>query len=327
VTDPGFLLYGLALGLVWFLGINAAATLLVLAVARRLARQDRIRNPRFWLMLRLLPAAASIGLVAAVFLPGYWVYEPRAYAEEFNLTLGAAAAVALGIVVAAIARGAAAWIRAARRARAWGQKAQPLTLPEGAIPAFEIDEAAPIVALVGLLRPRLFVARSVVGALTSEELAAGLGHELGHWRARDNLTRLAMRAAPDLLATTAVARDLERRWASAAEHRADRHASEMDHVDDRARARCALASAIVKVARMAPPMTTRAEPISSLVDDGDIALRVRTLLDDAAPAATAARSCPPSIAMALAVAALAAVYVPLLRVVYALTEIVVQTLP
>jgi hypothetical protein len=52
-------------------------------------------------------------------------------------------------------------------------------------------------ALVGVLRPRLIVTRGLVAALTDEELAASIGHEVGHSRARDNLTRLLMRATPD----------------------------------------------------------------------------------------------------------------------------------
>jgi Zn-dependent protease with chaperone function len=319
-----FLLHGLTLALVWFLGVNAVATLLVVALAARLTWHDRIRTPRFWLCLRLLPAAVSIVAVIVVFLPSYWTYEPRDYDEGFNFTLVAAAVVAFTLVARAVARGAAAWVRASNRARAWLQNAQPLTLPWTPLPAFAVEAEAPFVALVGVLRPRLFITRSVVDALTEEELAAGLGHEVGHWRALDNLKRLAMRMAPDFLAGT-VARDLERRWASSAEHWADRHACEATTVVDRGRARCALASAIVKVARMAPAMVMT-EPISTLVDGGDIALRVRTLLDDAAPPAPP-RSRRVSIGAGIVVAALVVGYAPLLEAVHVATEIVVDALP
>src|SRR6185436_9759296 len=155
--------------------------------------------------------------------------------------------------------------------------------------------------------------------LTAEELAASLGHEIGHRSALDNLKRFVMRAAPDLLSRSAAARDLERRWASAAEYRADRHACEIEPVGNRARVRCALASAIVKVARMAPPMRANTEPISTLVDDSDIALRVRTLVDDAGPSA-AARPVRPWIAVALAAAVVTVGYAPLLRGMHVLSE-------
>jgi hypothetical protein len=321
-----FLLHGLTLALAWFLGVNAVATLLIFAVGARLTRQNRVRPPRFWLALRLFPAAASIGLVAAVFLPSYWKYEPRDYSEGFDFTLATAAVVALVVGVSAFARGAAAWLRASHRAQAWLQTAHPLTLAGTSMRAFEIDAEAPIVALVGVLRPRLFIARRVVRALTGEELAASVAHELGHWRALDNLKRLAMRTAPDLLATTSVASDLEQCWASASEHLADRRACETVNVVDRGRARCALAAAIVKVARMTAPMAPTAEPISSLVDSGDLASRVRSLLDDGTPAART-RSRRRWIGPGVAAAALAFGYAPLLRAVHVATEILVHSLP
>src|SRR5206468_11663090 len=60
-----------------------------------------------------------------------------------------------------------------------------------------IDVDAPLMALAGIWRPRLIVARGLVDALTPEELAASVAHEAGHQRSRDNLKRLVMRAVPD----------------------------------------------------------------------------------------------------------------------------------
>ena len=85
-----------------------------------------------------------------------------------------------------------------------------------------------------------------------------------------------MRAAPDLFGATASARAIERRWAVGVRARADRMAG-----DDQPAARCALASALVKVARLTPAVAPLAEPISTLIDGGDIASRVRSLLDEA----------------------------------------------
>ena len=84
-----------------------------------------------------------------------------------------------------------------------------------------------------------------------------------------------MRAAPDFLAYVGGARLMEQRWAAAAEHAADRIGG-ADPVD----ARCALASALVKVARLTPAAIPQAEPISTLIAGGDIAARVQRLLSD-----------------------------------------------
>jgi hypothetical protein len=111
---------------------------------------------------------------------------------------------------------------------------------------------------------------------------------------------------------------MEARWASAAEHAADHHAC------GDPQSRCALASALVKVARLTPRATPLAEPISTLVDGGEIASRVERLLSDAPPSAASARAWPIAIGAA---ALLAAGYVPLLHAVHEATEILVHTLP
>ena len=180
-----------------------------------------------------------------------------------------------------------------------------------------------MMALVGVLRPRLLVTRGVLTALTREELAASVAHEMGHRRAWDNLKRLAMRAAPDLLAVTSTAHAIERRWAAAAEHAADRLAAGNDNPT-----RCALASALVKVARLMPPMTPVTEPISTLLDGGEIASRVEHLLDDRALAPAARNhSTGRVIVLAILAVTLAIGYTPLLQIVHNTTEVLVNTLP
>jgi hypothetical protein len=89
--------------------------------------------------------------------------------------------------------------------------------------------------------------------------------------------------------------------------------------------RCALASALVKVARITPMVSSITEPISALVDGGDITERVRRLLDDA-PSAAASRTMR-WLPVAIPAAALALAYSPLLRIVHSVTEILVNSLP
>ena len=316
-----YILHGVTLALAWFLVVNAAISAIVAAVARRLMARDAAMSPGFWFSLRLLPCMAAMVFVAALFLPSYWRYEPREFVEGFDVTLTALAAIALLIVAASSARGLLAWRSAIRRADAWMRTARPLPIGDAGMAAFAIEEDAPLMALVGVLRPRLFVARGLLDALTAEELAASVAHEAGHRRAWDNLKRLAMRAAPDLLAITGIARGIERRWASASEHAADRRAAGDGPT------RCALASALVKVARLTPPMTPLAEPISTLVDGGEIASRVERLLDDGTPAPARHRAVGVWLAVAIPAAVLAAGYTPLLQVVHAATEILVNGLP
>ncbi len=319
MTDLAFLVHGFTLAFAWLLVFNVAATALVALLSAPLTKRPFAAAPGVWLALRLAPATLSLAFVAFVFVPSYWQYEPREFVEGFDVSLTTLAAIAIALLIAAAARGLSAWRSARRRTDKWMRAGRPIALADASMPVFAIDTNAPMMALVGILRPRLLITRPVLEALTGEELDACVAHELGHRRAMDNLKRLAMRAAPDFLFATGAARALERRWAAASEQDADRSAGDSGHV------RCALASALVKVARITPPMNSIGEPISALVDGGDITERVRRLLDDA-PSAAASRSMR-WLPVAIPAVALALAYSPLLRIVHSVTEILVNSLP
>jgi len=316
MIDLRYLLHGATIALAWFGVVNVALAGVALIAARRGGRASG--SPHFWLALRLLPAAASIAFVALIFVPSYWKYEPSAV-EDLDLTLAAVALAAIVLFAAAAVRGCAAWRQASRRSRAWLRIAHPLDV-DTPVPAYEVQIDTPMMALVGIVRPRLLITRGVVVALTPDELRAAIAHEVGHRRAWDNLKRLAMHAAPDVLAGTRVAAALEARWASAAEYAADRAAGRDSAI------RCALASALVKVAKLTPPRIPLAEPISTLVDGGEIASRVERLLDDEPPAPPFRPLRLAAAALALA-AVLAAAYAPLLWSVHEATELLVNSLP
>jgi Peptidase family M48 len=321
-----FFLHGGTLALAWFLLIDVSMSAAIAIGARALATRGAASDSAtFWFAARVWPGAAAAAFVGVVFVPSYWKYEPRDFVEGFDITLTVMAIGAAVLVGVAASRGIGAWRRATRRTRLWMRTARRLALPDTRIPTWEIDAEAPLMALVGVLRPRLLVTRGLVQALSPDELAASVAHEDGHWHAFDNLKRLLMRAAPDVLTFTRAARTIERRWASAAERAADRVA-----VGRSPAARCALASALVKVARLTPPAAAQApprcEPISTLTDGGEIASRVEHLLTDAAPPRP--RWSPLGWTALLSTAAGVAVgYAPVLRLVHSATEVLVRTLP
>jgi len=326
MTVPAYVAHGVTLAFAWFLLVNVLVSSLVAFAGTKCANVQPTGAARFWFAMRLSPAVVSAIFVAALFLPSYWKYEPRDAVEGFDVTLAALAFAAVLMLACACARGACAWWQASRRVRVWMRGARSLA-SDGSraspIPAFEIDGPMPMMALAGIVRPRLFVARALVGTLTEDELAATVAHEIGHWRAWDNLKRLAMRSAPDVLFLMPAARRIERRWASAAEHSADR-------IGDGANptARCALASALVKVARLMPDEGPMREPISTLVGGGEIASRVERLLDDHAPTRERRRRPIGRVALTVIGANLAVVaYGPLLHAVHDATEMLVRSLP
>jgi Zn-dependent protease with chaperone function len=323
-VTTAFLIRGATLALAFF----AAANLLVSALVMWLARRRLpTRSSAFWFALRIMPAMTATMFVALVFVPSYWQYEPRETTEALDVMLTTLACVGFAMIAAGARRGGLAWWRARHRIRVWMRSAREISLrgagPNRHIPpTFVIDAEVPIMALVGLRRPRLLVTRGLIAALTDEELAASVAHELGHSCAWDNFKRLAMRAAPDLLALTAAARAIERRWVSAAEHAADRMCGAATPA-----LRYALASALVKVARLMPPEPTMDEPISTLIGGGEIASRVRVLLDDRIAAHVRQRHTLAWLCAVVALAILASGYQPLLHGVHELTELAVHALP
>jgi hypothetical protein len=319
-----YLLYGATLGFTWFLVLNLTLSLASAAVApwtgRWLSNAGASARARALLALRLAPAAVSVAFVAGVFLPSFLRLEPRNFDEAFGVTTTTFAAASLALVVAALWRGAAALAEAARHTRRWLRSAVAIGLPQSPVPAFCVDLDAPAMTLVGVFRPKLLVTRSVLELLSPEELSAAIEHEAGHRRAWDNLKRLIMRATPDALSVLPACRRLEHEWALAAEQAADAHAAHD------ASCGVALASALVKVARLTP--ASNQALVSPLVGGEAIALRVSQLLN---PPARRARSIAGDAAMiGLAMAGIALVvvrYGPLLETVHDISEVVVRVLP
>jgi Zn-dependent protease with chaperone function len=318
-----YLLRGAALSLAWFALVNVATSAATALAANALIRanQRQRRRPRLWLAMRLLPALASTAFVAAVFVPSYLQFEPRDAGEGFDLLSTLCAALAVAIAGAGLVRAAAAVGAARRRVRLWLRDARPMTIDAASIPIYELDVEQPIIALTGVFRPRLLVTRGLLGVLNDAELSAAIAHEVGHRRAFDNLKRLAMRAAPDLLCGSAAARAIERQWMSAAEHAADRLAA------DGADARCALASALVKVARFTPAAIGAAEPISTLIGGGEIASRVQELLEESPQVPRRPRAASAWIGVTVLLASAVILYAPILRAVHEATEVLVRIIP
>jgi len=203
----------------------------------RLAAADAV------LGVRLLPAAGSAALVLTVILPAFLLYEPRHAHDEPGPLLVISALFALLLLADGIRRG---W-RARRATRAF----LPNALPHLSLPGTQgtevtvVNVAQPLVGVVGSWRQRIIAARSVAAACDREEFRQVLAHEAAHMDARDNLKLLMLLAMPDPLAWLPTGSALREHWRAATELEADERASGSDP-----RKRLALASALIKVARL-----------------------------------------------------------------------------
>jgi Zn-dependent protease with chaperone function len=235
------------------------------------------------LQLRLTPSVlAAAATMLALF--AFVEYEPRGNGEHMGIFLVILSSAAASLMALSATRGLIGQIRTARLVRAWGRSAERVVLPQlpGVpaidVPSFAIDTPFPIVAVVGLVRPRLFIARVVLASCTPEELQAILRHERGHITRRDNLRHLVFLSAPDCLAGTPFGARARQMWRDATEEAAD------DAAAPDAATRLHLAAALVRVARLVPAGCVQAElPMSALYRGEPLETRVRRLLDTAPP--------------------------------------------
>ena len=262
--------------------------------------------------LRIFPAAGSATLVLTVVLPAFLRYEPRHAHDQPGPLLVVAALFALLVVGDGIRRG----LRASRATRALLRSSQP-HLADAAAGSGEvtvINVREPLIGVVGGWRQRIVAARSVAAACDHEEFRQVLAHEAAHMDSRDNLKLFMLLTMPDTLAWLPTGRALTEQWRAATELEADERASGADP-----RKRVALASALIKVARLSMA-TGRPRRVSRVGTQlGGLDHRVRRLL---APSAAIPRSFPARrlLTCALLVPLLA---VPLYASVHRLIEVLV----
>lgn len=318
-------LKGLALGLVAFLLVNAVATAVVAFAHPWLEGRDGRsagRRARRLFVLRLFPGAASLVAVVAFFVPAYLVHEPSGGGEVVGTPALALASLSALVVAAAARRGLRSWRASRRLALSWRTAGDAVDLPATRLPAFGMEHPFPVVSVLGVRRPRLFVARQVLATLSDTELAAVLDHEQAHVAARDNLRHWLIGASPDLLAWLPAGAALDRAWLAASEEAADERAARRGPA-----AALALAEALVQVARLVPRETAEPLPALALHNGDDLARRIRLLLGPGASAeAIRPRQGQRWLAALVLVASLALGYAPALRVVHGLTERLVALL-
>jgi Zn-dependent protease with chaperone function len=263
----------LLLGVVLLATFGLVSLLLsgLLALAWRAGLSRRSAASIDLMSLRLLPAAGAALIALAVVLPAFVRYEPHREQEAVGPLLILLAAFALACLAHGLWRG---W-QACRAARAllerWGlSKAGNAECPQA---VRVVDDAEPFIAVIGAWRPCIVATESVRAACWPEEFREVLAHEAAHVTARDNLKLLLLVAAPDALAWTPLAATLTARWRDAAERDADQCATGHDTVR-----RLALASALIKVARLFTSPGRSRPALGMAVAADDVPGRVRRLL-------------------------------------------------
>lgn len=264
-----YFLLGLSILLAALLLFNSLTSLLTSMTWKVCgARARRILSAancaRMVFLLRTFPIFLGIIGVTLLLAPAYIEHEPRTAHEPISLKLALiASASAIGLALAAI-RGVASWNATSKLKADWLRHAEPIKLRQVGIPAYRIQHQFPVIAIVGVLRPRLFIAAQVFTSLGESELMAAIEHEAGHVVANDNLRRGLMRACRDVLVMVPGGRLLDHAWVEASEAAADEYAAGLGRgvaLD--------LASALVKIARLIPAGAKPAMPAGAFLIDVD----------------------------------------------------------
>jgi Zn-dependent protease with chaperone function len=227
--------------------------------------------------LRIQPIAGTLIFITFFLLPAYFLFEPHSSDEVVSTNLALLAfisAVGIGTALRRVFK----TMRATRRLAAdWLACAEPLPLPNVSLPVYVIKHSFPVFAVIGTLRPRIFIARQVLESLGEREIEAAVTHEFGHLAARDNFKRILLRTCRDLLIIS-YGEKLERAWAENVEAAADEYAARTGGRETALN----LASALVKIARMVPVGSKPSLPASAFLIDGqgcDVTWRVGRLLE------------------------------------------------
>lgn len=277
---------GITLVLALLLTVNATTTMAAAGVARLckslLRRCSARTSAEMFFVMRIGPPVIAIVAIAAFMIPSYLVYEPHTTREFVSWKLGALATLSAIGVGLAMWRGFRSWFATRSLLKDWLASATPIKFDGLDVPTYVVQHSFPIIAVVGAIHPRLFIASQVLDSLSEEELIAAIAHEYGHLAARDNFKRSVMRVSRAALLIIPCGRSLDRAWSEASESAADEHAAQQSSF-----VALNLASALVRIARMIPKGQRHVTPAAvSTFLMGDAApgvkVRVRRLIELAA---------------------------------------------
>jgi Zn-dependent protease with chaperone function len=269
----------LVFALLWTLNLFASVSASVLwrAIAKPAARLSSRKQEQIIFSLRAFPVGAAVVFVAAFLVPAYLLFEPHASGETVSLKLALISfASMLGICLASY-RMFKSWRATRQLTTSWLRHSERIEVEGVNVPVFRIRHPFPVIAVVGMFRPRMFVASQIFDSLSADEFRAAIAHEYGHLNAHDNFKRTFLRVCRDMLILP-LGRELDRAWTENTEAAADEYAASVGG-DTMA---LDLASTLIKIARIAPENASPAMPLGSFLieaHEGDLQHRVGKLIE------------------------------------------------
>ena len=273
-----YFLLGISLILAFVLIVNVAVAVLASAVWRIVSRRTEFLSPaaraRVLIGLRVMPVVLAVVFVSAFVAPSYLLLEPPQSGETVSLKMALIAIASSIAVLVAMFRVFRTWYVTRRLLTNWLANSREIIVDGIQGPVNLIEHSFPVIGVIGVFRPKVFVARHVLETLDTNELAAAIDHENGHQVSFDNLKRGILRMCRDLVILP-IGASLDTAWAETAESAADEHAAHKGSASA-----LDLASALVKIAKLVPAGATPVLPAGAyLVEKGDeISARVEHLI-------------------------------------------------
>jgi Zn-dependent protease with chaperone function len=228
---------------------------------------------RLLFVLRVFPMALTVFAVLAFCIPSYLWLEPDAAGEKVGFVCFLTAALGATVWLLSISRVISAVTGTARYLHRCERQGRKINVPGEPSPALLLQDDAPVLAVAGVVHPRLVISRRVMRGLSAEQREAALRHESAHRTSRDNVKRFLILLSPDVLPFMGTFAALERSWAKFTEWAADDQATAGN-----SRRALSLAAALVRVAKMGSKPQLSYLFSSLVADDEQLSERVERLL-------------------------------------------------
>jgi beta-lactamase regulating signal transducer with metallopeptidase domain len=213
------------------------------------------------------PMIAGVAGAFGVLLPAFVLFEPRHDGEPHGVSLLVVAALGALLLVTWTWRATLIIFASRRLIGSWTRRGTKIDDARWGVETIAIDTGHPVVAVAGIVRPRVFVDRSILSNCTSAELDGIAAHERAHMTRRDNLRRLLVAMCSGISSSRAAA------WRQSAELAADSQAAATP------RAGLDLAAALLKISRIGQPPSFDVLLLSTIHDAAPLEIRIRRLLE------------------------------------------------
>jgi len=248
----------------------AASPILRAVRSLTLRRQERVLY-----LLHFAPVALSLAITACCWVPEYVANETNFASEDVGsvclviasllFTWWAVRAINVSVIT----------LRTLRFSRACQRNGRLISAVDGTTPIVAFPAAVAHAGLVGVLRPFIFISKSLLDDRAFAPVALGivLAHERAHARQHDNFKLLTLHCLPHLNLRLASGKTWMQHWQNTAEWAADEDAV----YGDRSRA-LLLAETLIALARSASAPQPQVTCTYFVSEQSELALRIEHLL-------------------------------------------------